>query len=480
MRSGFCRSRSHTSGLRFVLSPQRICALLSTPLYLGQYSFSLTSARSVIMSYNAQRVPAWKRLGLKLKGAASGESPAPASSANATPTTSAQTLQQPSPAPANVGLKRKQPPYASTPVSRAPEKRQRTEEVSSTPKKVTFTEDTKTLADKPAQEPKKAPKKLKEKKQKKVKAATEPAAPFDLEPSLVYLRQWSTDREAWKFNKNHQTLLIKYAFDTGRIPAADVPIFLSYIQDLKGFVRTRLREEAAEIKKKDMADGAGYFSHAKEKTDKDTEKAAKEKAAKESKQELYEEVLAKLLLQDGASSAFNSSGKRSFDETEFAAQEMDVDVKQRAIKRMRAELVLRELSEAEESTTTASSGASATYTSSSGEAKVAEPLKEEKKVVNPKDGAQPLKRRRLRKSRTADISDDSSSESESDSDSDNSDSSDGEEDEEMPLPNRAEAASSSSSSSSGSDDDSDSESESGAGAKVGRDRGASSDSDDSD
>jgi hypothetical protein len=428
------------------------------------------------MSYqNAQRVPAWKRLGLKLKGPASAESPAPASPANATPTTSAPTPQTPS--SANAGVKRKQPPSATAPIRRAPEKRQRTDAVSSSPKKtVKFTEDTKAPEDKPTAEPKKAPKKPKEKKQKS-KPAAQPAEPFNLEPSLAYLRQWDTDRESWKFNKNHQTLLIKHFFDTGRIPASDVPTFLAYIRDLKGFVRTRLREEAAAIKKKDMADGAAGFAQVKEKAD------------KESKLELYEEVLSKLLQlgqPDGESSATNpdGNGKRSFDEAEFTAEEMDVDVKQRVVKRMRAELVLQELSESEESTTSA---ATTTTTSSSATetAEKAEPAADKGAKLN--DGTQPLKRRRLRKSRTADISDDSSSESESDSDSDSdssSDSSDDEEDEEMPLANGEGAESSSSSSSSesesDSDDSSDSDSESGAGAKVEEDGdGSSSDSDDS-
>jgi len=346
------------------------------------------------------------------------------------------------------------------------------------PKKtVKFTEDTKAPEDKPAAEPKKAPKKPKEKK-KKTKPAVEPAEPFSLEPSLAYLRQWHSDRGSWKFNKNHQTLLIKHFFDTGRIPAADVPTFLAYIRDLKGFVRTRLREQAAELKKKDMADGAAGFAQ------------VKEKAGKESKQELYEEVLSKLLQlpvgqKEGDSGAVNSKGKRSFDEAEFTAGEMDVDVKQRVVKRMRAELVLQELSESDEST-----GSAATTTTTSS-AKPSEESSEPvaMKTARANDGAQPLKRRRLRKSRTADISDDSSSsESESDSDSDSESSSDSsddeedEEDEEMPLANGEEAESSSSSSSSESESDSDgssdSEGESGAGAKVDQDGDdSSSDSD---
>lgn len=436
------------------------------------------------MSYqNGQRIPAWKRLGLKLKGPASVESPAPATSTNVAAATAAPAQ---SPIPANAGLKRKQPPSATAPIRSAAEKRQRTEAVSSSPKKtVKFTEDTKAPEDKStAEKPKKAPKKPKEKKKAKSKPAVEPAEPFNLEPSLAYLRQWHTDRGSWKFNKNHQTLLIKYFFDTGRIPAADVPAFLAYIRDLKGFVRTRLREEAAALRKKDMADGAAGFGQVKEKAD------------RESKQELYEETLSKLLLrlgqeEDGASAAADGKAKRGFDEAEFAAEEMDVDVKQRAAKRMRAELVLQELSDSEEITTSAATATTPTPSAAQHAAETAESSAAVEKSTNPNDGTQPLKRRRLRKSRTAGISDDSSSESESDSESDSdsdssSDSSDEEEDEEMPLANGDGGESSSSSSSSesesesDSDDSSDSESESATGAKVEEDGDdSSSDSDDS-
>jgi hypothetical protein len=352
--------------------------------------------------------------------------------------------------------------------------------VSPSPRKtVSFTQDTKVPEDsKPSDGVKKAAKKPKEKKKKK--PVETPTEPFNLEPSLNYLRQWHTDRESWKFNKNHQTLLIKACFDAGRIPAADVPTFLLYIRDLKGFVRTRLREEAAEIKKKDMEQGAAGFPQ------------AKEKEVKESKQQLYEEVLSKLLQlgqqEEDSGAPPNGNGKRSFDETEFTARDdMDIDVKQRAIKRMRAEMVLQELSDSEESTTSAASGVTTTTTSSSSQAETVEPVREKRVKLN--DGSQQLKRRRLRKSRTADISDsESSSDSESDSDSSNSSSSssDDEEDEEMPLVNGLDGAESSSSSSSSSesgsdDDDSDSESESGAGARVERDESSSSsESEDSD
>jgi hypothetical protein len=337
-------------------------------------------------------------------------------------------------------------------------------------KSVKFTDDTKveSATDKPAEEKKKT---VKKPKQKKVKPAVEkpPAEPFNLEPSLTYLRQWHSDHDSWKFNKNHQTLLIKYFFDNGRIPAADVFLFYLYIRDLKGFVRTRLREQAAEIKRKDMEDGAAGFA------------GVKEKEEKESKQQIYDEVLAKLLKlgQEDDADAGKANGKRSFDEVEFTAREMDDEVEQRVIKRMRAELVLDELLDSEESTISTSTTTSSTAAASAEEeeTKPVQPVRDPPARQN--DDSQPKpKRRRLRNTRTADISDSSSSESDSDSSDSDSDSSDDEEDAEMSEANGADSSSSSSSSSS-SENESDSDSDSSSDDEAnGGGSGSDSDSED--
>jgi hypothetical protein len=371
-------------------------------------------------------------------------------------------------------VKRKEPPYTqSRPAPfQTTNKRQRIDEVRPSPRKsVKFTENTKveSATDKPAED-KKTKTTNKKPKQKKAKpgAETPSAETFNLEPSLAYLRQWHSDRDSWKFNKNHQTLLIKYLFDNGRIPAADVSLFYLYIRDLKGFVRTRLREQAAEIKRKDMEDGAAGFAGVEAKEEKD------------SKQQLYDEVLAKLLKlgQDDDADAAKANGKRSFDEVEFTAREMDDQIKQRVVKRMRAELVLDELPDSEESTTSTSTITSSTAAPSSEqeESKPAEPARAQ--PVRQNDDSQPKpKRRRLRNTRTADISDSSSSESDSDSSDSDSDSSDDEEDTEMPEANGADSSSSSSSSSSDSESENDSDSSSDDEANG---RGSESDSDSGD
>ncbi|KAK4138959.1 hypothetical protein BT67DRAFT_438255 [Trichocladium antarcticum] len=386
------------------------------------------------------RVPAWKRLGLKLKGPASDEGSTPSSGgANAH-----QTRVNGSPASA---LKRNWQ-SANAVTAHTPHKRSRTDEQgtpSSLRKAVSFADDSKNTTHTIE------PKKKKEKKKKVKKTSDAPKPDTDLEPSLIYLRQWHTARESWKFNKNHQTLLIKYFFDGDRVPSSDTAIFYKYIQDLKGFVRTRLRETAAEIKKKDMADGAGAFP-------------AKIKD-KESKQKEYEETVSRFLHelqkhqkeQNGTSG--NTNGKRTLDEVEYVLLTTPPEVKQRLLKRIRAELVVDELSD-DESTTSAATATTTTTTTSS-TASGPEPTANKSRQS---DGSQqPAKRRRLRNVRT-DVGDDdsSSSDSDSESDADGSGSSDESEDEEMgnaPNGNQVESSSSNSSSSSESDSGSAAETE---------------------
>ncbi|KAH6641800.1 hypothetical protein F5144DRAFT_483497 [Chaetomium tenue] len=431
-------------------------------------------------------VPAWKRLGLKLKGSSSGEaipsSVGPNSRAKPSAQTpnSHQTRVNGSPASA---LKRKQPSSASTPsavTAQTPNKKPRREDQSAadqgTPsslrKSVSFANDTKDSTKEKAK-----PKKAKSKKAKKPSSTVQ--SDFSLEPSLVYIRQWHTARDSWKFNKNHQTLLIKYLFDGDKVPSTDIPIFYEYIRDLKGFVRTRLRETAAEIKKKDMEAGAGAFPA----TLKD----------KETKQKEYEETISRFLqdLQrhqhrrqsNSNSSSKNANGKRALDEVEYVLRVATPEIKQRLLKRIRAELVVDELSDSEEESTTTEGAATttATETSSSSASTSARDAAATTTAAGTATGRsdgsqQPAKRRRLRNVRTAIGDDDDSSSSsesesgESGSEASSSESDDSDSDEEMDLaPDAAAAAesSSSSSSSSASEGGSEADSDSEGGSEVG-------------
>ncbi|KAK1825821.1 hypothetical protein QBC39DRAFT_365890 [Podospora conica] len=390
---------------------------------------------SSYQSAPAQRVPAWKRLGLKLKGPASGESPIASSADTANPTDRPHAARV-NGSPASV-LKRK-PADVTT---QTPSKRLRIQDQTPASRKsVAFSEDTK-----PAPVEPKKPKKDKPKKKPKKAGDAAPQPDTNLEPSLVYLRQWHTDRASWKFNKNHQTLLIKYLFDADKIPSTDIALFYQYIRDLKGFVRTRLLETAQEIKKKDMEQGAGGFPAPTKN--------------KEDKQKTYDDILSEFVKDQiarqnaSSSSGVNANGKRSFDEVELAIRLADPVIKQRLLKRIRAEMVIEELSDSESTT----SAATTTTTSSSSTtrkdevSKAPEPAPKRAESTRT-ESQQPTKRRRLRKMRT-NADDDSSSDSsssDSDSGSDNESGSDEEssEDEKMGEGN---TSSSSSSSESGSD-----------------------------
>lgn len=418
-------------------------------------------------------VPAWKRLGLKLKGPSSDGSPVSAaaqqttSSASAPPPASrfgnhqqqanghldSGRTQYGTPGGFNNNKRKDLPsrPYSSD------NKRQRRDDYSDfTPsrKSVSFSQDTK----------KAAPKKPKKKKKAAPKQQT-PAQPFDFGPMVEYLRTWDKARDSWKFNKNHQTLLIKHLYKSDSIPSSDIETFYKYISDIKGGSRSRLVEQAEEIQQKDMKDGPKGFPEGTK--------------APEEKQKEYEETLADLMKkaaevkEEGATSPGSSTGKRSFDEVEFALRPLDKAVQQRVIKRMRAESVIERL----QSSDGGEAAAPAPISTTSSRVKV--PLADgEANAANGKDG-QKLKAKRRKKLRTADSSssesDSDSDSSDSDSDSDeassaakkraasgssSSDSSDSDSDEEMATADGIEADGSSSSSSSSSESGSDSEGDS--------------------
>lgn len=439
-------------------------------------------------------VPAWKRLGLKLKGANSDGSPAATTSQ---PTTRAATASAPPPgrfahhhqrsnfnADGQYGTpafnKRKQFQSGSYPAS--DNKRPRWDESDFTPSKksVSFSQDTK----------KAAPKKPKPAKKKKKASKPQPTSqPHDLTPSLDYLRTWHKARDAWKFNKNHQTLLLKYMYKAEALPAADINTFYLYIGDIKGGSRTRLIEQAEEIRKKDMEAGPKGFPE-------DTKGV-------EEKQGQYEEMLAGLLKEKNEakeSGSSNAAPKRSFDEVEFTLRTVDKDVQQRLVKRMRAELVIDTLKSSGGEDDAGAASVSTTNTTSS---RVKVPVQNgaDAKANGTEGPKQKTKRRK--KLRTADSSS-SESESSSDSDSDSSSddstgeadeagnssssSSDSDSDEEPGTANGRANSETSSSSSSSSSSGSDSEADSSPDAAVAEDEDTSgsdgdsesSDSDDED
>lgn len=97
-------------------------------------------------------------------------------------------------------------------------------------------------------------KKSKSKKEFKVAQPAKPSPPF-----LSFLRQYSEDRSNWKFNKNHQTHIIKNIFDLEVIPSDHAHFIYEYVRGLQGGVRTRLRDAALSIKVKDQEEGTASY-----------------------------------------------------------------------------------------------------------------------------------------------------------------------------------------------------------------------------
>lgn len=438
----------------------------------------------------AQRVPAWKRLGLKLKATSGDQS----HTSTTTPTSTAPSSTTPAALPSRPGpingaaasTKRKPSGNLASDHSAKKARRDNSESQQTPSKKtksVTFASETTespaptaaTTTSNGNQDASIKPKKKKKKQPTKNKAASATATPtaksttkgpgkqgpVNLEPALAYLRQWRTERATpggWKFNKNHQTRLLEQVFaDETTIPAADIAAFYEYIQGLQGGVRTRLTALARGVRAQDMETGFPETAGTKE--------------TRERKQKEYEEVIAAFLSQD------RTPDKRRFEEVDYVLRTADMEMQRRVVKRMRAEMVVDELSDSgAETTTTSSSATTTTGSSSSGSGSGSGTVTQngdgevdgdgDTKRLSLNDASQQrVKRRRLRKSRTAAVDDESSSDSESDSSS--SDSSDDDDDggskvRANPKPNAAAAdtSDSSSSSSSSSSEASHSESES--------------------
>lgn len=403
-------------------------------------------------SASAQQVPAWKRLGLKLKQPDSASSGSAASESRPTGGVGhPSSRHEPSPGKRKLDA----PPAASA--SSQVAKRPRKDEASSfsTPdrnpqgqlrrqKSVTFA-DTPTKYSVDAKTSKTAPPPPNSKSKGPAKKNKTPPNTTDLKPALEYLRLWKSARDSWKFNKNNQSALIKHVFDADGIPATDIDTFYDYIQDLKGFIRMRLRETALEIRTKDQSEGQAGFPEGT----KDVEAT----------QGRYETVLARFLTQQAGQK------RKGFVESEYLADSEDGElIIRRLVKRLRAELILEELSESGESGLTERSTTSSSSETIAASDNHATTTTDAEKKIRLNDGSS-KRRRKLRTANADDSSSSSESEAESDSDSDSSSSGSSSSDESSDD-DVAEAAqgdgygtssssSSSSSSESGSDDESD-------------------------
>lgn len=229
-------------------------------------------------------VPAWKRLGLKLKYA---DQDAPD---NGEPINLPRRL---SAAGAEI---RKSPPMVQTEPSEPLKKKRKTEKHvtpttqvqesnmlsdqnlasaldrdqanGSRPKKqVSFSSDTKALdspihqgpsTDSAGPQKPKAKSKSKTKSKSKSKPAKGQVVGQQSHPALEYLSQYHSARSTWKFSKNRETWLLKHIFSATDVPRAyEIPL-ARYIHGLQGVnARERLRTESEKQLKNDASSTNG-------------------------------------------------------------------------------------------------------------------------------------------------------------------------------------------------------------------------------
>jgi hypothetical protein len=286
------------------------------------------------------------------------------------------------------------------------------------------TEQIDSAIDEVLQEVKAAKKPKKEKKPKKsklfkVQKVVRPERQLD--PALSYLKQFHESRDTWKFNKIHQINLLKNAFDIEKIPSAYIEIFYKYVAGLKGGARKQLRDAAIAVKIKDMEE---FTDEAAQSLDSTTLEPHLEGHHAEN------EALAA------------HEGPSQIGDEESVLQSLsDLTIKKRVAKRMRAERILDELAQEEH-------GSDREVNVSSESIKDEERDRDSQKRLKMTDGST-QKVRRKRKQRTNAVEDSSSSES-----SESESSSDDDPDDE-PEQTEEESSSSSSSSSSASEDEGD-------------------------
>lgn len=327
----------------------------------------------------ASRVPAWKRLGLKLKS-----EPVPEPEDN-TPDVPIHTYDSVAPPTSAIPVTRKRsrsPEVASSKAAKKAKKAFKSSDPAAreaSPRKaVAFAPDAKTedgdsikqlfgawvaerkqndptfvsVKDKrPAPEPHKVSEDLtdnltnKERRIQKVTPAkpvksvlSKPAKPIKppkipkgqkpkpFEPALIYLKTFDEDKTNWKFNKINQTLILKNAFDTTLIPADHTKALIAYIAGLKGLGRIHLRDRALEIRDKDVEDGINGFPETMD--------------DREKRQEEYEAAVAEYVATCTAEQADESIG---LEEGILMGLNPHQAMKSRMEKRLRVEKILQTL-----------------------------------------------------------------------------------------------------------------------------------------
>ncbi|SZF05842.1 unnamed protein product [Blumeria hordei] len=143
-------------------------------------------------------------------------------------------------------------------------------------------------------------------------------------PFLSYLEQYHNSRETWKFKKNHQSHLLQHIFDSKIVPSDYIHLVYDYIKGLQGLVRTRLRDTALAIKVQDQENGLAEFSTELQK--------------QENIQEEYE-----MAIKDYIASSSALVVRQSGYEEGLLMKFTEKEIKDRFIKRTRAEMIINEL-----------------------------------------------------------------------------------------------------------------------------------------
>ncbi|KFY28593.1 hypothetical protein V493_02856 [Pseudogymnoascus sp. VKM F-4281 (FW-2241)] len=435
-------------------------------------------------STSSPRIPAWKRLGLKLKS--EGDAPSPVAAAASTEYVAAEqpkrkrTADETESTPikkSKKSLKNAEPTISSTPTAVPDDNLGRRKSVAFTPE--TKTEDGDSIKqlfnswvaeqkkldplfasknDQPSiqtpapttveekvdttlPEPERRVKRVKptnpddKTKAKKSKSKVVKSKPID--PALTYLTQFHSDKANWKFNKINQIAVLKNAFDTDLIPTEHNQPLYAYITGLKGVARVHLRDRALEIRDKDVEEGGKGF----------TGKMTDDQRAK--KQEEYETAMEEYV---STMTSKAISSRVGLEEGILLGLNPDTAMKQRMTKRMRAEHVLNLLA--------STPGDPSDYAPVVSNTK---PVEEPRALPVKLEAEKPQKTVRKRKQRTAVYESDSSSssDSDSDSDSDSGTSEEGSDDEGPSKKSDSDSDSSSSSSDSSDSDGTDSSSASG-------------------
>lgn len=161
-----------------------------------------------------------------------------------------------------------------------------------------------------------------------------------LHASLAYLVDFSTSRQTWKFYKSKEIWLLKNALSVELIPTSYSFPLSHYIKSLKGdSARFRLRATAEEAILKDKGI---YFKHSPTENDEATEYAGKIKSTP------MDDPVACQKAYEGAVARYRRRIEQCLEAEDSEMDAEDPELRKRLVKRKRAELILWSLGPSKE------------------------------------------------------------------------------------------------------------------------------------